>query len=137
MGVDIRHASAADLPAVLGLWAGATIESTTDRLGSLEALLARDDRSLLLAESGDELVGTLIVGWDGWRGGLYRLAVAPGWRRRGVASILVKAGEERLRSLGARRIRAEVISEEEGAVAFWCSSGYELDPRLGRYVRML
>jgi ribosomal protein S18 acetylase RimI-like enzyme len=137
MGVDIRHASAADLPRVLGLWAGSTIESTTDSLGSLEVLLARDDRSLLLAESGDELVGTLIVGWDGWRGGLYRLAVEPGWRRRGVASMLVKAGEERLRSLGARRIRAEVITEEEGAVAFWRSSGYELDPRLGRYVRMI
>ncbi|MGO9498921.1 MAG: GNAT family N-acetyltransferase [Solirubrobacteraceae bacterium] len=54
-----------------------------------------------MAESDEgELVGALIAGWDGWRGNMYRLAVGPDHRRRGVARRSLDAGEEHLRGSG-------------------------------------
>ncbi len=61
------------------------------------ALLERDPSALLVAELGDQLVGSVIAGWDGWRGHLYRLAVHPDRSREGVGRALLVAAESRLR----------------------------------------
>jgi GNAT superfamily N-acetyltransferase len=57
-------------------------------------------------------------GWDGWRL-TDRPAVMPAWRRRGVARLLVAHAEDRLRTLGARRVAAMVITEHDQAVGDW------------------
>jgi ribosomal protein S18 acetylase RimI-like enzyme len=102
---------------------------------AVEALL---DRSLLLlAVEDDEVVGTLVVGWDGWRGNMYRLAVRSDYRRRGIARSLVDAGHDYLRSVGAPRVTALVGVDEEEAVALWESVGYEYDEKIVRFVRNL
>ena len=82
-------------------------------------------------------MGALIAGWDGWRGNMYRLAVHPDHRRRGVGRRLLDAGEEHLRGLGARRVTALVAHGDEVAGAFWDSAGYPVDPVIGRRVRNL
>jgi ribosomal protein S18 acetylase RimI-like enzyme len=108
---------------------------TPDTPEALEALL---DRSLLLvAVDADEIVGTLVVGWDGWRGNMYRLAVREDHRRRGIALALVEAGHEHLRSVGAPRVTALVGSEEDEATALWRAAGYERDRKIVRFVRNL
>jgi ribosomal protein S18 acetylase RimI-like enzyme len=127
-----------DVAAVLALWRRAEASvSPTETAADLQGLLERDPEALLLAESGGEIVGSLIVGWDGWRGTFYRLAVDPSHRRRGLATALVRAGEERLRALGARRLGAIVESEEADAMAFWASAGYTLQSARSRFVKNL
>jgi ribosomal protein S18 acetylase RimI-like enzyme len=91
--VTIRPARSEDLDAVLELWGGArsphaVTEDSPQRVAGLI-----ETESLLVAESGGEIVGALIAAYDGWRGNMYRLAVAPAWRRRGIARQLVEAGE--------------------------------------------
>jgi ribosomal protein S18 acetylase RimI-like enzyme len=136
--VTIRKGTADDARVVLGLWRDAdAAESRTDDEDAIRSLVARDPAALLIAEVDGEPVGTLIVGWDGWRGALYRLTVLPEWRRGGIARRLVGEAEERLREGGARRVAAMVISDHDQAVGFWSALGYEDDPRLGRFVRML
>jgi ribosomal protein S18 acetylase RimI-like enzyme len=83
------------------------------------------------------MVGSLIAGWDGWRGTFYRPAVDPAHRRHGLATELVRAGEERLRALGAKRLNAIVETEEADAMAFWASAGYELQTARSRFVKNL
>ena len=92
---------------------------------------------LLVAVEGDEIVGTLVVGWDGWRGNMYRLAVRADRRRRGIALALVEAGHGHLRSLGAPRISALVGAEEAEAAALWRAAGYDRDTKIVRFVRNL
>ncbi|NEE56178.1 GNAT family N-acetyltransferase, partial [Streptomyces sp. SID8455] len=58
-------------------------------------LVERDPDALILAERDGTLVGTVIAGFDGWRCHLYRLAVHPEQRRRGVGGALLAAAEER------------------------------------------
>lgn len=127
------------MPAVLELWAQARSEhaSTADRPDDVERLLGDSPAALLVAERAGEIVGTLIAGWDGWRGNMYRLAVREGHRREGIGLALARAGEEYLRSCGARRITALVAFDDEGAGAFWDSAGYPQDRDIGRRVRNL
>jgi ribosomal protein S18 acetylase RimI-like enzyme len=137
----IRPATAADIAGVLGLWAQARSAnaSTPDTPRSLAALLSAAPGALLVAEHADEdrIVGALIAGWDGWRGNMYRLAVHPECRRRGIARALVDAGERHLRSKGARRITALVAHEELEAVGFWTQAGYARDTTIARFVKQL
>jgi ribosomal protein S18 acetylase RimI-like enzyme len=106
---------------VLELWQRAEASaSSTESAEDVGGLLLRDPEALLLAEAEEgEIVGSLIVGWDGWRGTFYRLAVDPAHRRHGLATALVRAGEERLRAFGAHRLNAIVESHEPDAMAFW------------------
>jgi ribosomal protein S18 acetylase RimI-like enzyme len=70
-----------------------------------------------VAELGGEIVGTLIAAFDGWRGGMYRLAVEPSGRRRGFGRALISEGERRLRAAGARRVTALIGADDDIAVA--------------------
>jgi ribosomal protein S18 acetylase RimI-like enzyme len=142
VAVHVRAAAAADVPAVLALWgrARSATASTPDTPEAVDLLLAAGPGALLVAEdggAGGEIVGALVAAWDGWRGNMYRLAVDPGHRRRGVATALVRAGEERLRALGARRITALVAHGEAGAVGLWAAAGYARDEAIARFVRQL
>lgn len=133
----IRPGSEQDAAAVLALWREAkSPPSPTDSEDGLDRLLHRDPDSLLLADVDQGPIGSLIVGWDGWRGNLYRLAVDPAWRRQGIATALVRAGEDRLRELGAVRLTAIVASEDREAIGLWRSVGYERQPGTSRFLRV-
>jgi ribosomal protein S18 acetylase RimI-like enzyme len=132
----IRPATNADIEPVLACWQRAdAVPSATDDAAGLRALLARDPGALLVADIEGRVAGTLIAAWDGWRGNMYRLAVVPEHRRAGIATELVRAGQQRLRSLGCRRITALVVEHHDPAVAFWERAAYTWQRSTRRYVR--
>jgi ribosomal protein S18 acetylase RimI-like enzyme len=134
----IRAGVANDFAEVLALWRVAgSVPTTTDDEGALALLLERDPEALLVAERDGEIIGSLIAGWNGWRGSFYRLAVRPDHRRQGLASELVRAGEERLRAVGARRLDAIVARGEEHAMEFWAAFGYTHQVDRERFVQNL
>ncbi len=139
MSAEIRTATAADIEAVLAVWAEARSAAarTPDEPEAIERLLERDPGALLVAELDGAVVGALIAGWDGWRGNVYRLAVLPSHRRGGIARQLVEAGHERLRAQGARRVTALVGGEEGAAHGLWRALGYQRDEFVHRFVRNL
>jgi ribosomal protein S18 acetylase RimI-like enzyme len=134
----IRSAGEEDIAALLGLWAAAgSVPSVTDSRDGLARLLATDPQALLVAELDGVLAGSLIAAWDGWRGSFYRLAVSPEHRRRGLATMLLREGERRLRERGAVRLTAIVADDEAGAMGFWRAAGYERQQHRARFVRHL
>jgi ribosomal protein S18 acetylase RimI-like enzyme len=138
MAITIRCARSDEVDVVLELWKnGQPVPSSTDDPEGVLGLLQRDPGALFVAEMDERVVGTLIVGWDGWRAGLYRLVVLPEVRRSGIATQLIQAGEARLRELGARRISCMVMSDHDHANAFWRAMGYELLDGVGRYIKDL
>jgi ribosomal protein S18 acetylase RimI-like enzyme len=133
---EIRSGTAADADALLRLWREADAEPThTDDVKSLAHLVAYDPAALLVAENDGRLVGSIIAGWDGWRGSIYRLVVAPDCRRRGLGRQLVGAAESRLRQAGATRAQAVVIETDEAAAWFWRASDWEEQTERLRFVK--
>ncbi|MGC0333477.1 ribosomal protein S18 acetylase RimI-like enzyme [Streptomyces sp. SAI-170] len=134
----IRAATPDDLDAVLAFWkASAEGTSISDDRAGVERLVERDPEALLLAELDGELVGTVIAGFDGWRCHLYRLAVHPERRRRGIGSALLTAAEERFVRLGGRRGDAMVLTRNETAHHAWRAAGYAPQEQWLRWVKPL
>ncbi|MFE1439955.1 GNAT family N-acetyltransferase [Streptomyces sp. NPDC058739] len=134
----IRAATPDDLDAVLAFWkTAAEGTSISDDRAGVERLVERDPEALLLAELDGELVGTVIAGFDGWRCHLYRLAVHPERRRRGIGSALLTAAEERFVRLGGRRGDAMVLTRNEQAHHAWRAAGYTPQEQWRRWVKPL
>jgi ribosomal protein S18 acetylase RimI-like enzyme len=135
----VRPARDDDIPAVLELWGEARSAAavTPDSIPAVERLLGHSPDGLLVAEIDGRVVGALVAAWDGWRGNMYRLAVLPSYRRRGIARRLVEEGHARLLAKGARRVTALVGSDEEEAKSLWRALGYEFDEHIARFVRNL
>jgi ribosomal protein S18 acetylase RimI-like enzyme len=136
---EVRTARSGDVEAVLELWETARSEhaTTEDSKEVVERLLDADPSSLLVAAIDGRVVGALIATWDGWRGHLYRLAIAPERRRRGIGLALVREGERRLRDRGAPKVIAPVGRSDERAEGLWAAAGYELDATVGRWQHVL
>jgi len=138
VGIRLRPCRPADVEQVLDLWRRASAElSVTDDPDALRRRLGRERNLFILAWDRDRLVGSLIGGWDGWRGHMYRLAVDPVYRRRGIARRLVEAVEGRLRRLGARRIDGIVVKRNRAGGVFWRELGYRRHLEVARYVKDL
>ncbi|MFZ4268193.1 GNAT family N-acetyltransferase [Streptomyces arboris] len=136
--LSLRSATAADLDTVLAFWkVSAEGTSISDDGDGVARLVERDPDALILAERDGTLVGTVIAGFDGWRCHLYRLAVHPEQRRRGVGGALLAAAEERFAALGGRRADAMVLDRNEPAQHAWRAAGYGPEPQWSRWVKHL
>jgi ribosomal protein S18 acetylase RimI-like enzyme len=138
-GAVLRPPREDELSAVLRLWkdANVTPASVTDSIEGLTRLIREPAALLLVAIIDARIVGSVIGGWDGWRGNIYRLAVTPEYRRRGIARRLVEEISSALFAKGAERLSALVEHDHPWAIGFWESLrdlGYEHDPQFVRYI---
>lgn len=132
----IRPVRGEEVTAALELWQVEAIASATDNEDAVRGLLASDTAALLVADEDGVIVGTVIAGWDGWRGNLYRLVVRSTHRRRGIGSALANAAVRHLRAKGATRVSGLVFDSDD-ACGMAEAIGGERDERLVRFVKTL
>ncbi|MER5729549.1 GNAT family N-acetyltransferase [Streptomyces sp. NPDC002138] len=132
----IRTAEATEAERVLAFWREAAEgTSITDDVDGVTRLIRRDPQALILAESDGVLVGSVIAGFDGWRCSLYRLAVLPSHRRRGIGAALVEAAERRFLAVGGRRGDAMVLEANGPGQRAWAAAGYHREDHWRRWVK--
>ena len=130
--VAIRSFREADRLPLVQLWSAVFPDdpprNAPDRM--IDGAFAVSPESLLVAEIDGAVVGAVIAGFDGVRGWIYHLAVAPAQRRRGIATRLVRGAEATLRGRGCSKINLQVRATNESVVAFYRALGYQLEERL-------
>ena len=135
--VTYRSATLDDVPNILALWERAAEPRSTDSARALAIAIEHDADLVIVAVSDGGIIASLVSGWDGWRGNMYRLAVDADHRRQGIAEELVRRAEEVLRQRGVERITSLVIVDAPGAARFWETAGYEADGSVQRYAKNL
>ena len=138
--VAIRSFREVDRPQLQPLWTEVFPDdpprNAPDRM--IDGALGVHPESLLVAElggAGDRvgdrvIVGAVIAGFDGVRGWIYHLAVAPAHRRRGIATRLMRGAEAALRARGCSKINLQVRATNQSVIAFYRALGYQLEERL-------
>lgn len=135
--IVIRNAELDEVGELIEFWsrAGENAERPADQPGAVERLIERDPEALIVAEIGGQVVGTIIAGWDGWRANLYRLAVAPEHRGRGVGRRILTAAEDQLRGRGAERFCAMVLNDNTLGQSLWAATDYVQQDDWRRWVK--
>jgi ribosomal protein S18 acetylase RimI-like enzyme len=117
-----------DYPAVYALWenAGPGIHlRRSDKPQEIEKKLQRDPDLFLVAELAGRIVGSVLGGFDGRRGMMYHLAVDPSYRQNGIGALLMDELERRLRDRGCIRYYLLVTQDNEAAIRFYESRGWQ------------
>ena len=129
MSVTMRRFQAADTEAVVALWAAVFPDDPprNEPRTMIARKLARDPDLFWVACQGDAVVGALMAGYDGVRGWLYHLAVAPQVRRRGIARALVEHAVAELHALGCRKVNLQVRESNVEVAAFYAALGWTED----------
>ena len=71
-----------------------------------------------------------MAGYDGHRGWIYSLAVAPRFRRRGIATALVHHVEQALAARDCPKINLQILPSNSAVIAFYHKLGYTLEDRI-------
>ena len=86
---------------------------------SIPAKAKEHPELFLLALDGERVIGSVMAGYDGHRGWLYRVAVAKTHRHLGVGAALIREAERRLWALGCVKINLQVRGTNQGVTAFY------------------
>lgn len=118
-----------DYEAVLALWRatpGIRLYDDADSRPAIGRYLRRNRGMSWVACEAGRIVGAVLVGHDGRRGGLYHLAVAPEQRRRGVGRSLVSHGLAALAAQGIGKCNIFVMGNNRSGLRFWQRGGWTL-----------
>ncbi len=136
MGVDapaeapsIRVFAEPDEPAVAALWRRVFPDDPprNEPTAVVRRKLATQRELFLVAVTGERIVGTVLAGYDGYRGWIYHLAVEPGLQRRGIGRRLVEEAERRLRARGCPKVNLQVRAGNRAVVALYEALGYSVE----------
>jgi 2-hydroxychromene-2-carboxylate isomerase/predicted N-acetyltransferase YhbS len=126
--MQIRPYREGDEDAVIALWQRCDLLRPWNDARKDIARKLRVQRELfLVAERERAVVGTVMAGYEGHRGWVNYLAVAPELRGSGIGRALMDEAEARLRAFGCPKLNLQVRSGNAGATAFYARLGYLRD----------
>jgi Acetyltransferases len=126
--MDIRAFRAEDENAVVSLWERCqVIRPWNDpRKDISRKLKVRGDLFLVGIVDG-KIVATVMAGYDGHRGWINYLAVAPEHQRVGLAREMMSEVEHLLRSSGCPKVNLQIRNDNTDAIGFYRAIGYSTD----------
>lgn len=126
--MDVRSYRPEDFAAIVALWRACDLHpSRSDTALSLERKLERDPDLFLVVEEEGRIVGSIIGSYDGRRGWINRLAVAPELRGRAMGRALVETVERRLAERGCDKVNLLVEPDNRRVVDYYDRLGYRTD----------
>ena len=129
MNPDILPLARSDIPALVALWEECgLIRPWNDPASDARLAITGPASAILGVRDGAMLTGSIMTGFDGHRGWVYYLAVAPDCRQRAHGRALVAAAEGWLRARRAPKIQLMVRADNEAALGFYAAIGYEVQP---------
>ncbi len=126
--MELRPYEEPDEDRVVALWRECgLVVPWNDPHADIARKLTTQRELFVVAVAGAEVVGTVMAGYDGHRGWVNYLAVAPSRRYRGLGRRLMEWVEARLAELGCAKVNVQVREGNAGAMRFYEAIGYRQD----------
>lgn len=123
--LDIRAFNKNDEESVIQLWNDTgLIAPQNDPYKDIQRKLDIAPELFLVAIDGDQLIATVMGGYEGHRAWINYLAVVPEYQHKGVGQKIMRAIEERLVAAGSPKINLQVRSTNSAVIQFYESIGY-------------
>jgi ribosomal protein S18 acetylase RimI-like enzyme len=134
----IRAFQLADEAAVVALWERSGLTRTwNDPRKDIARKLAVQPELFLVAEADGAVVATVMAGYEGHRGWVNYLAVAPEHRRQGLGRALMQRVEESLKERGCPKLNVQVRTANAEALQFYRRLGYAQDEAVALGKRLI
>lgn len=122
----IRPYLDADLEDIIALWEICTLTQLRNNPEiDIFRKIAQKDGLFLVAVKDEQLIATVMGGYDGHRGSVHYLAVHPHVQRSGVATALMQQIEKRLIALGCPKLQLLIHKDQIEVQNFYEQLGYE------------
>ena len=126
--MEIRAYQETDESKVIDLWGRcALLRPQNDPHADIQRKLAVDPELFLVGVIGNEVVATVMAGYEGHRGWINYLAVAPHWQKQGYGREIMARAEELLRARGCPKINLQVRTSNVQVIEFYRSLGFATD----------
>lgn len=126
--MKIRPFEAADTDAVIALWETCALTRPWNNPSlDIQRKSALNDGLFLVAEKHGQITGTVMAGYEGHRGWINYLAVAPEVRHGGLGKLLMLDVEARLLELGCPKINLQIRYGNDAVIAFYEAIGFSTD----------
>ena len=91
----------------------------------------------LVGELDGQVIASVMFGYEGHRGWMNYLAVAPQYQSKGYAQALIETGEALLLAAGCPKISLQVRRSNAKVIAFYQSLGYAQDEAISLGKRLI
>ena len=134
----IRPYQTSDEEAVVKLWDDCgLVVPHNNPLRDIERKLGVNPEWFLVGKIEGTIIASCMAGYEGHRGWINYLAVAPSEQRKGHAAKIMKEAERLLRATGCPKINLQVRASNEEAIEFYRSIGFTVDPVTSMGKRLL
>lgn len=124
----IRPFRSEDTTDVVEIWETAgLVRPWNDPFEDISRKQEMNDGLFLVAEEDGTVVGSVMAGYDGHRGWIYYLAVAPHLQGTGIGQALMAEAERLLVGRGCPKVNLQIRTGNEDVLAFYRHLGYQAD----------
>jgi ribosomal protein S18 acetylase RimI-like enzyme len=117
-----------DEEAVIALWhaCGLVVPQNNPKRDIVRKLRVNPEL-FLVGDLDGKIIATCMAGYEGHRGWINYLAVAPEHQRKGFAREIMQHAESLLREAGCPKINLQVRSTNAAVIAFYEQIGFQID----------
>jgi ribosomal protein S18 acetylase RimI-like enzyme len=127
----LRPFNISDEAAIVSLWRDCgLVVPHNDPHKDIARKLAVNPELFIVGEICGRVMASCMAGYEGHRGWINYLAVAPEFQRRGYASQIMSEVERMLRELGCPKINLQIRATNSSVIAFYESLGFSEDKAL-------
>ena len=136
--MELRPYAAADESAVVELWRRCELTRPWNNPHKdIQRKLTTQPELFLVGELESRIIATVMAGYDGHRGWVNYLAVAPEHRGKGYGRQLMQHVEERLTAIGCPKLNMQVRASNKAALEFYRKLGYSVDEAVSLGKRLI
>lgn len=124
----IRSYQEADEPEVIALWhVCELVVPWNDPRRDIQLKLQVQPDLFLVGLADAQVVATVMAGYEGHRGWLNYLAVAPAYQRQGIGRQMVEAATAKLKAIDCPKINLQIRTSNPTAIEFYRRLGFQID----------